>query len=325
MQNTTSKKLNILAILPHSIGGRLTTSSIIDGLIDNEFNVSVFDELTDTELIFKSLIKKDFDYIIGYNFSALQLANKHNLNCKVINYFSDEIDKPQAGKGYEDYKKLLNQKKCFTFYWDKSLCEKIKSEINTIFYLPHFVSTKTYTQTNSKPIYDVMFAGRLDTDYRLNLWVNLVKSMPNTKFAWHAIEKHYKDALSRLSEKDQEILTKTYQGFIDTEEKMAKAINNAKIVINMHSQGESSLNYRTFQVMACQKLLISDYRAEITSLFNDNGLIIYKNIEDLKLKINHYLYNEIDYNEVIKNARARICEKHNAKLCVKKMIEFTQI
>ena len=149
--------------------------------------------------------------------------------------------------------------------------------------------------------------------------------MPKIKFAWHAISKHYQDALSRISNEDKAILSQTYQGFIDNEKDMALAINNTKIVINMHSQGISSLNYRTFQVMACEKLLLCDYREEIDSLFNNKGLIVYKDLDDIKLKISHYLYNEVDYNEVIKNARAKICENHDAKSCVKRMIEFTQI
>ena len=37
----------ILAILPISIGGRLTTSSIIDGFRQNDCEVVVFDELFD--------------------------------------------------------------------------------------------------------------------------------------------------------------------------------------------------------------------------------------------------------------------------------------
>lgn len=36
---------NILIILPVSIGGRLTISSIIDGFIQNDYCVSVYDEL----------------------------------------------------------------------------------------------------------------------------------------------------------------------------------------------------------------------------------------------------------------------------------------
>lgn len=326
MNSLSTSKFNILAILPHSIGGRLTASSIIDGFVDNGFNVVVFDELKQQMQDFESIIlKKSFDYIVGYNFSAIHLANKYNLNCKIINYFSDEIDKKQAGIGFENYIEFLNAPNVYTFYWDKTLCEKIKSQINNLFYLPHFINTNIYKPSIIKPKFDVMFAGRLDTDFRLDFWINLVKSMPNVRFAWYAIEKHYNDALSRLSSENSKLLTKTYQGFIDNEKDMALAINNAKIVINMHSQGVSSLNYRTFQVMSCEKLLLCDYREEIASLFNNKGLIVYKDLDDIKLKISHYLYNEVDYNEVIKNARAKICENHDAKSCVKKMIEFTQI
>ena len=52
-----SKK--ILAILPISIGGRLTTSSIIDGYKQNNCEVCVYDELFDSSNI-ASFLKKDF-------------------------------------------------------------------------------------------------------------------------------------------------------------------------------------------------------------------------------------------------------------------------
>ena len=44
------KNKKILAILPISIGGRLTTSSIIDGFRQNDCEVKVFDELFDKNL-----------------------------------------------------------------------------------------------------------------------------------------------------------------------------------------------------------------------------------------------------------------------------------
>ena len=43
-------KKKVLAILPISIGGRLTTSSIIDGLRQNDCLVEVYDELFDNNL-----------------------------------------------------------------------------------------------------------------------------------------------------------------------------------------------------------------------------------------------------------------------------------
>ena len=326
MNNISKNNLNILSILPHSIGGRLTTSSIIDGLVLNEFNVVVFDELKQSEEEFLNIIATtNFDCIVGYNFSALQLKLRHKLDLKVINYFSDEINKPQAGIGYKDYKKLLNTKDTFNFYWDKFLYNKMAQEITNLFYMPHFVNTDIYKRLPSENKFDVMFAGRLDTDYRLSFILNLMKSMPDYNFAWYAIEKHYCNALSRCSNEEKKLIEKSYQGFIDNEIDMAKAINSSKIILNIHSQGKSSFNYRTFQVLACEKLLISDYRAEAKSLSLDNEIVYYNNFEEVEFKINHYLHNEVDYNEVIKNARARICENHDVKICTKKMIELTQI
>ena len=47
----------ILGIMPHSIGGRLTTSSILDGFRQNDFEVAVYDEL---ESHFEDEIRKIF-------------------------------------------------------------------------------------------------------------------------------------------------------------------------------------------------------------------------------------------------------------------------
>ena len=75
--------------------------------------------------------------------------------------------------------------------------------------------------------------------------------MPKLKVAWYAIDRHYKDALKRSQY--PEIIDLCYMGFIDNEPDMARAINNTKIVFNMHSQGVSSLNYRAFQTVACKR------------------------------------------------------------------------
>ena len=55
----------------------------------------------------------------------------------------------------------------------------------------------------------------------------------------------------------------------------------------MNSQGISSLNYRTFQAVACKKLLISDYREEL-ALFEGN-MPFYEDFSDLIFKIESYL------------------------------------
>ena len=62
------KNKKILAILPISIGGTLTTSSIIDGFRQNGCEVKVFDELFDKNL--NDYLNDSYDFITGYDFSG---------------------------------------------------------------------------------------------------------------------------------------------------------------------------------------------------------------------------------------------------------------
>ena len=165
-----------------------------------------------------------------------------------------------------------------------------------------------------------MFAGRLDTDYRLSFFEELVSKLPDLKFAWFAIDRHYKDAKNRA--RNPEIIENSYRGFIDNEYDMAKAINNTKIVFNMNSQGISSLNYRTFQTIACKRLLISDYREEL-SLF-EGHMPFYEDFSDLIFKIENYLDDDNAYNQVVENCYKIAKNNHNSRICVGYMINIME-
>lgn len=304
--------MKVLGILPHSIGGRLTISSIFDGFRQLNADLCVFDQLKDTDFL-EFVSDKEFDFLVGYDFSALQLKVDNNLNIPSINYFSDVIDTNASGLSEEREKYIahLNSPGNFTFYWDKALAEKYGYN-----YMPHFVNCEIYKDLELPKKFDIMFAGRLDNEYRLNFFTDLMKSFPNLTFAWFAIERHFQDALSRTEEKD--LLTKAYKGFIDNETNMAIALNQSRIVFNINSQGESSLNYRTFQTMACKTLLISDFRSEI-NLFNGD-LPFYNDFQDLTNKINYYLENPQTYEQTVNKCLEHILKNHNAKDCVKKML-----
>ena len=69
-----SKK--ILAILPISIGGRLTTNSIIDGYRQNNCDVTVYDELFNKNI--DEVLKESFNQIVGYDFSPLKIKVDKN-------------------------------------------------------------------------------------------------------------------------------------------------------------------------------------------------------------------------------------------------------
>ena len=311
------KKKKVLAILPVSIGGRLTTSSIIDGYRQNGCDVTVYDELFDKNL--DEVLKKKFSQIIGYDFSGLKIKVDNDLKIPSVNYFSDVIRSKTSGPYFKEYLPYLEHDDNYTFYWDRVLCgyENIKN----LHYMPHFVNFEVYKDLGVEPEFDIMFAGRLDTDYRLSFFEELVLKLPDLKIAWYAIEKHYEDAKKRS--KYPEIIDLCWRGFIDNEEDMAKAINNCKIVFNMNSQGISSLNYRTFQTVACKRLLISDYREEL-ALF-EGHMPFYEDFSDLLFKIESYLEDEEAYNRVVEECYQIAKRSHNSKDCTRYMLKVANI
>lgn len=307
------KNKKILAILPISIGGRLTTSSIIDGFRQNGCEVKVFDELFDKNL--NDYLNDSYDFISGYDFSGLKIKIDNNLPWRSLNYFSDDIRSKASGPEWERYLPYLENDDNYTFYWDKVLTEY--ENFKNINYLPHFVNFDIYKDMDVEPEFDIMFAGRLDTDYRLSFFEELITKLPDLKIAWYAINRHYEDAKKRS--KYPELITLCYQGFIDNEEDMAKAINNAKIVFNINSQGISSLNYRTFQTVACKRLMLSDFREEL-ALF-DGHLPFYEDFSDLIFKIESYLEDKDAYKRVVDECYNIAKISHNSKDCTRYMLK----
>ena len=311
-----SEKKNILAILPESIGGRLTTSSLISGFEQNGCNVTVYDELFGNNI--DEILKSDYDYITGYDFSGLKIKVDNKLNIPSINYFSDDIRSNTSGKYWQEYLPYLEDEDNYTFYWDKQLTEC--ESFNNLYYLPHFVNMDIYQDSGIEPEYDVMFAGRLDTDYRLSFFEELVMKMPHLKIAWYAINRHYQDARKRANY--PEMIDLCYMGFIDNEPDMAMAINKSKIVFNMHSQGLSSLNYRTFQTAACKRLMITDYREEL-SLFN-GYMPFYEDMSDLIFKIENYLEDKEAYSTVTEACGNIVRQNHNSKDSVDYILDIVK-
>lgn len=305
--------MKILGILPISIGGRLTTSSILDGFRQLGHTVVVYDELKDNYSL-----ENNYDLIVGYDFSPVKLKRDNNLSMKCVAYFSDEIRNRTSGPHWKELLEDLERDDVYTFYWDRELVKQ--EHFKNLFYLPHFVNTEIYKNKDIPIESDVMFAGRLDTDYRLDMITSLAEAL-GVSFKWYAIERHYQDALSRA--KNKQLIEKIYSGFIDNEIDMADAINKTKIVINMNSQGVSSLNYRTMQTLACKRLLISDERKEL-DLF-DNKIPIYKNSEDLKEKTMFYLHNEQEYSRVTEYCEKICREKYSSIEGVKYILEKIKV
>lgn len=309
-------KLKIFVIQPVSIAGRLIVSSITDGIKQNyadKAEITVFDELFGGSI--EPFLNRGYDIITGYDFSPVKIKIDNNLAAKCICYFSDNIESKTSGPEWEKYFKYLYNGDIYTFFWDREMIKEY--HFKNLYYLPHFVNFEIYKDFGITPEYDVMFAGRLDTDFRLNFFIELRKRLPDLKFAWYAIERHYKDALARTD--DKTLIETAYQGFIDNEVSMAQAINNAKILFNMNAQGISSLNYRTIQSVACKRLMISDERGEL-SLFEEN-MPYYTDIDDLADKIKFYLNNDAEYKRITDTCWKIGRKNHHSKENVRYMFD----
>ncbi len=314
----------ILAILPESIGGRLTMTSLFRGFEKCGYKLTIVDKLdSSAKKQVSTLNIEDYDFLISYDFVAIEFKTDLDLKIKTVNYFSDVIESDCSGKYWQKYYAQLQDKDNYIFYWDKSLTQKANKSIANIHYLPHCVDIETYKNLNLKNEYDVMFAGRLTYGTRVERFLKLVKALPNVKFALYCFEKHLDNVCEQLNETDSTLLHSVYKGFIDTEEKMSEAINKSKIVLNFTSQGESSLNYRLFQVLACEKLLLTDYRQELGELFTiDEDVIFYKNDKDIIEKIKDYLINSDKYKKIIQNGRKIIEVKYSCSIASRKILDI---
>lgn len=314
-------KKRILALLPESIGGRLTMTSLFKGFERCGFELTLLDVLGDAANKIKEIKLEEYDFLVSYDFVGIKFKIDYNLNIKTINYFSDVIESDCSGKYWMDYHGELAKPDNYIFYWDEKLTKEAKNIANIV-YLPHAVDIDTYRNLDLPSEYDVMFAGRLTYGIRLDRFLNLVKALPEVKFALYCFPKHLEQVCEKISEEDKYLLKSIYKGFIDTEEKMTKAINKSKIVINYTSQGESSLNYRLFQVLACERFLLTDYRSELESLFKiGKDIVYYENDNDLVIKIQDYMKNPEKYIEIIKKGRKTVEEKYSSTQAVKKILQ----
>jgi len=317
-------KKKILAILPESIGGRLTMTSLFNGFEQCGYDCEIIDMLKDNEEKNKEINAEKYDFLVSYDFVGIKFKTDYNLDIKTINYFSDVIESDCSGTYWKDYYDKLQDESNFVFYWDNVLTKKAIKEKKflNISYLPHSVDIDVYQNTHLPPKYDVMFAGRLTYGIRCERFLKIIKALPDVKFALFCFEKHLNQVCEQISQEDASLLKSIYKGFIDTEEKISVAINKTKIVINFTSQGESSLNYRIFQALACEKLLLTDFKSELRSLFTiGEDVIYYNNDEELIEQIKDYLKDPEKYENIIKNGRKTVELKYASNIMVEKIFQ----
>ena len=82
--------ISILVINTKSIGGRLTLSSLCDGFQKLGCHLDTYDPLYKGLDPLNFLSKKNnYDFLLGYDYSAIKFKVQYKLNIPSISYFSD--------------------------------------------------------------------------------------------------------------------------------------------------------------------------------------------------------------------------------------------
>ncbi len=222
------------------------------------------------------------------------------------------IDDP-TGKHYLQNKvRNINEYGAF-FVFDPAYVKELKKLNPNTHYLPCFadpdnVHKEVISFKERDYRYDVSFVGSHQperekflkklTDYNLHIW----------GFRWNKVK--------------DKILRKHIHKEIPRGKDMCKIFNNTKINLNMHAKHSiQGLNLRTFEVPATKSFLITDYYSELDNLFNvGKEAVFYKDISDLKKKIDYYVNHKKEREKIALAGYKRVVKEHSIKKRIEKLL-----
>ncbi|GBE02444.1 spore protein YkvP [bacterium BMS3Abin08] len=117
---------------------------------------------------------------------------------------------------------------------------------------------------------------------------------------------------------------------IGTEETV-RIFNATKININLHSSAYHDgvnpygdfVNPRTFEIAACGRFQLVDYRRYIPEMFKiGEEIVCFNGLDDLRKKVGHYLDNPAEREEIAKRASDRVRKEHTYEHRMEEMMDF---
>ena len=235
---------------------------------------------------------------------TLEFIKKNYPDVKIVQWFLDRMD----SKWIINRKRFLNK----ISIMDASFCTTDPVSLNfskkqNIFYMPNPVDEsfeRLHNYSNSNFNNDVFFAmshgvhrGVLKAgkfDERENFINKLMKKTPNTRFDLYG-----------MSNK-QPIWA---DNFIN-------AISQSKIGLNL-SQGSPATYYssdRFSQLMGNGLLVMIDEKTKFGNFFNENEIILYKNVNDLSDKIQKFSNDDKARKKIAKNGRDKYFKYFNSTI-----------
>ncbi|MCM8528966.1 MAG: glycosyltransferase [Lentisphaeraceae bacterium] len=307
-----NKRLKILSfkaegtVIPHSLSDVQSTLSkmghrvfVIDipAIEQNHLKeIAIMDALVDVnpDMVFTI----DTVGLLAYQYVAMRPE------MKVVSWF---FDNPVGF--LSDIDTTLFNSRYHMFCWDRAYEDVVKSlGISRFNYLPFATNPDIYKPSQKEKIYDVSFVGTW-SEKRQNVLKELAER--GIKIDLFGNDKW-------LELKHENIV---FHGFADNRKDCPEIYSLSKINLNItNEQLLTSLPLRIFDVGACDAFLLTDDQEDAKRIFSEDELVIYKNIDGLVSKINHYLDNPQDREQISCNLFNKISSEFTYEVQLAKLL-----
>lgn len=232
-----------------------------------------------------------------------------NSGIKTINWIIDE----PFGRFYKNNKINNIDEYDYFFVFDPYYLDDLKKINPYSYYLPcaadpENVHVEIMPFDKRNYISEVSFIGSHEkkrenllknlTNYNLNIWGYRWKNIKNNELI-----KHTKKNIPKGKE-------------------MCRLFNLSKINLNIHAlHSITGVNLRTFEIPATKSFMLCDYFSEVPKLFRiTKEIVCYNDLNDLKQKINYYLDNEEERNNIALAGYKRVLKEHTVLHRIKEII-----
>jgi spore maturation protein CgeB len=104
---------------------------------------------------------------------------------------------------------------------------------------------------------------------------------------------------------------------------LAELYNQCRINFNMTSrQMKNAVNQRVFDVPACGRFLLTDYKSQLDEIFEPGEVVCFREIGEISDLVRFYLTHDTERNEIARRGRERILQKDTYIHRLREMIDI---
>lgn len=264
----------------------------------------------------------------GNIINADTIKKMQELNIKVIVWIMDSLQK-------KSYKTHLGKLHLFNkiFSFEPSDIQYVKNKFNIeAVYLPMGYDGSIFNRIDkNEKIFDIAFIGAKSAlrkkllnavakySFENNRKLEIIMPLWTKRNVFHKIRNIWHEIIFKNK---FPYLSNTVKNTTVNAKEAAILYNQSKICVNIHTELHTGLNPRGFEIMGCGSFHLVDKNAE-SLLTKQEHVAIFQNEIDLINKIDYYLKNDKEREDIAEKGFIYVKNKFTVKKCLEKM--FAQI